>query len=141
MRYLLILFLVLTLGCPTVSGSNIQTPPIIGGGSVQEQPMTDKQHRDLQLDIDIFTMCLVGEVPYWASFGFTSEFIVSRAFEGCEQEGQNLVDTMKRIELNQKEQQTVVRALFGTMVQAVDKVKNKKAMEWFQKEKKKNIEI
>lgn len=128
MKKLIIAFLILFMSCSSVL--SVESPP----------PLTPEQMNTLQLDIDILGMCTIDNLTSYIKFGFTTEYAVSKGFEACSQEGQNVVDTMDRIGLTEKEQITVIMTLFKNMVKVVDDARNADAQKKL-KAKSKEISI
>jgi hypothetical protein len=101
-------------------------PPAHG----EEPPaLTEAQQNALQLEIDIFGMCVIDELSPFIKYGFTTELLVSNGFRACQQEADNLMNKMDEVKLTEGEKGAVAEGLFFNMIELVDAARNLEAME------------
>jgi hypothetical protein len=125
MKKILAVFLMILLSVTPVIGSDIET----------ERELTPSQLNELQLEVDIATMCISDATYKWVQLGFTTEYAVGKGFAECKQEGDNLVATMDRLELTKEEQASVAIGLFKSFVKAIDDIRNAEALRKMKKKK------
>lgn len=94
--------------------------------------LTDAQRRDLQVEIDIFGVCLMEEVPTLVEFGFCSETCALLAKEKCQNEYNNVRKTMQSMV---KEEAIVVswmNSLFYDVIKRIKETRDYNARERYE---------
>ena len=106
-------------------GSNIQTPPMTGGGEVQEQVLTPEQIEALQLSTDILGMCVFDRsYDYIFKYNFATETAISKGFQECSDELKNLVVLYQEAEFSDGKIAVILTALYKQAVYAAKNRQN-----------------
>lgn len=123
MKNFIVLFLVLLLGCS----------PVLGNDTKDKNVLTPETIQSLQLSADILSECLITEISPYVSFGFSTEYSVKVGFFKCTEDGMNLVNDMSDAGLTPDEIQTNLTNLKDNVTVAVNKQRDKLALERLKK--------
>ena len=86
--------------------------------------LTPEQHKSLQLDVDVFGMCVSEETYPYVIKNYTTEYAVGQAFEKCVHEGRSIVTRMKEYGADDELTLSFLKQLFEQMVGFIDTARN-----------------
>lgn len=92
--------------------------------SASAENFTPQQAERVQLELDIFSMCIVEEVYPYVQFGFTTERAVAESMEECKTEGINLIHTLLNSGATEKEASAIMKELMRQAIVAIDEARN-----------------
>ena len=86
--------------------------------------LTEPQRTALQLDVDVFGMCVSEESYPYVIKNYSTEYAVRESFEKCHDEGRSVVHRMDGYGAEPALINTFLKKLFGQMVGFIDNARN-----------------